>query len=298
MAQCPECRRPVAMVRSTCVYCGAALPTEAVAEAARTAEAAAAPAAGPAPNRVVLVVDLSSGTPQEVSAALGLSLFEANQRLRRGGLQFHRIVEEEMAPGAAAALRQAGLSVVAVTEEEARIPPVVTLGGRREEGVLALRTEAGALRLRTEDLLLIVRGPITREYQPSLDIRRVQTASLGGGYRIHLHRRADPRPLELDPGNFEMGFAVAGSALLELTGWLDSLAPPVEMDEAFGRIPPVLGHAVPTASGVLAATAGLHRAARKSGFGKDEGPVILDNVAQFRFYSGWRGAVARRAHGG
>jgi hypothetical protein len=44
----------------------------------------------------------------------------------------------------------------------------------------------------------------------------------------------------------------------------------------------------------MAATAGLPRAPRSSGFGKDEPLAVLDNVAQFRFYSGWRAAVERR----
>src|SRR6266536_236002 len=108
MPECPACRRPVAMVRATCVYCGAALPAAAVEEAAKGAEAVAAtPPAGalPAP-RFVLIIDLDSGTEDEVAAALGISRFEAGQRQRRGGLQLFRIGEEREALETAGTLRE------------------------------------------------------------------------------------------------------------------------------------------------------------------------------------------------
>ena len=297
MAQCPACRRPVAMVRATCVYCGAPLPAAAVEEAAKSAEAvaSAAPAAGaPEAPRSVLVIDLDSGTEEEVAAALGISPFEAGQRQRRGGLQLFRIGEDREAQETAGALRERGLFVLAVPEHEVRTPPLLALGGAQQGDALHLKLKDGPLVLRAEDLMLLVRGPIAREYQPSLQIRRFQTASLEGGYRIHLHRRGDPRPVELDPQNFEVGFTVTGSSLLELLGWLEAVAPGVPVDDSFRRITPVLGPAAPPTSGVMAATAGLHRAPRNRGFSKDEPLGVLDNVAQFRFYSGWRAAVERR----
>jgi hypothetical protein len=297
MPECPACRRPVAMVRATCVYCGAALPATAVEEAAKSAEAVAtaAPPAGalPAP-RFVLVIDLDSGTEEEVAAALGISRFEAGQRQRRGGLQLFRIGEEREVQEAAGTLRERGLFVVAVPEQEVRTPPLLATGGAQQGHALHLKLEDGPLVLRDEDLMLLVRGPIAREYQPSLQIRRFQTASLEGGYRIHLHRHRDLRPVELDPQNFEVGFTVTGSSLLELLGWLETVAPGVPVDDSFRRITPVLGQAAPPTSGVMAATAGLHRAPRSGRFSKDEPLAVLDNVAQFRFYSGWRAAVERR----
>jgi hypothetical protein len=194
--------------------------------------------------------------------------------------------------------------VVAVPEPEVRTPPLLATGGAQQGDALHLKLEDGPLVMRAEDLMLLVRGPIAREYQPSLQIRRFQTASLEGGYRIHLHRRGDRRPVELDPGNFEVGFTVTGSSLLELLGWLEAVASGVPVDDSFRRMTPVLGPAAPPTSGVMAATAGLHRAPRSSGLGnwtsrtssapKDEPPAVLDNVAQFRFYSGWRAAVERR----
>jgi hypothetical protein len=46
--------------------------------------------------------------------------------------------------------------------------------------------------------------------------------------------------------------------------------------------------------GALAAASSLGRAARGRETGREEEPLVLDNAAQFRFYSGWRAAVQRR----
>ena len=305
MPDCPACRRPMAMARATCVYCGAPLPVE-PGEAAGRAAAATASAPPPAETagRLLVILELGAATEEAVASALGLSVFEAGQRRKRGGLQLHRILEEGRAEEEAAALRAAGLGVVLVPEDEARTPPLHALGGSAEAGSLRLRTPQGDLPLRAEDLRLVVRGPIAREYQPSLQIRSVRTSSLDGGYRIHLHRRADPRPVELDPGNFEFGFTVTGSSLLELLGWIGAVAPAVPVDDEFRRLPPELSLAAPSTFGVMAAAAGLSRPDRGQpdyrprpllgGFGADEPPAVLDNLSQFRFYSGWRAAVERR----
>ncbi|HSB60387.1 MAG TPA: zinc ribbon domain-containing protein [Vicinamibacteria bacterium] len=299
MPQCPACGRPVAMARPHCVYCGARLPDEAVG-AATPGDPAAAPAipsAAPPPKRLLLVLDLATGAAADLASALGLSAFEAGQRLRRGGLQLHRVLEERAAEEEAAVLRASGLSVLLVPEEEARTPPLPALGGRLEAATLRLRTVDREIAVRREELLLVVRGPIAREYQPALRLRRPGMATLEGGYRIHLHRLAEPRPVELDPGNFELGHALTGSSLLDLNAWVDAVARGVPVDDAFRHQPPVLGPAEPASSGVMAATAGLSRPPRAGRFGREDAPALLDNVAQFRFYSGWRAAVERRRTG-
>jgi hypothetical protein len=295
----------MAMARATCVYCGAPLPVEAGEAAGRASVAAASPPpSAETAARTLVILDLAAATEEAVASALGLSVFEAGQRRKRGGLQLHRIVEEGRAREEAAALRAAGLEVLLVPEGEARTPSLHALGGSAEAGSLRLRTREGDVPLRAEDLRLVVRGPIVRAYQPSLQIRRLRSASLDGGYRIHLHRRADPRPVELDPGNFEFGFAVTGSSLLELLGWIAAVAPAVPVDDEFRRLPPELSLAAPPTFGVMAAAAGLSRPDRgqpdyrprqiMGGFGADEAPAVLDNLPQFRFYSGWRAAVERR----
>jgi hypothetical protein len=67
----------------------------------------------------------------------------------------------------------------------------------------------------------------------------------------------------------------------------------VPTDDHFRRLPPALGAASPEAGGALGAAAGLSGA---RGRHKDA-PQILDNLAQFRRYSAWRGAVERRRRG-
>ena len=59
------------------------------------------------------------------------------------------------------------------------------------------------------------------------------------------------------------------------------------VDDGFRRISPALAPAAPAAG----AAARLEDALRTSAA---RPPAILDNLAQFRFYSAWRGAVERR----
>src|SRR5437762_12560878 len=95
-ASCPACGRPVALARPRCLYCGASLPAGVVEEAARQAEAAAAatpagPPPGAGPARSLLVVDYEGAEGTALAAPLGVSAFEAAQRVRRGGWQLQRV---------------------------------------------------------------------------------------------------------------------------------------------------------------------------------------------------------------
>ena len=47
-------------------------------------------------------------------------------------------------------------------------------------------------------LLIVVTGPITRQRQASAKRPKVATATLEEGWCVHLHRVADPRPIEID----------------------------------------------------------------------------------------------------
>jgi hypothetical protein len=61
-------------------------------------------------------------------------------------------------------------------------------------------------------------------------------------------------------------------------------------DDGFRRLPPALA---PTTEEPDAGLAGAARPRPRRG--RDAlAPVILDNLAQFRFYSAWRGAIERR----
>jgi hypothetical protein len=296
MALCPACRRPVAVARAACLYCGAALVT---------ADGPAPPSAGPAPPapspapaapgaaRELVIVDLAGAATGVLADALAVSPYEASLLVRRGGLHLHRACAPDAARTEATRLAGHGLRVVRVPEDEARLRPRRAVGGARQDDRLALRTEEGLVEVRRGDVLLVVRGAIVREYQSSDRRRKVSTARLEEGYRVHLHVATReggdvPRPVECDAGSFEFGFSVTGSARLELDAWVDSVAAGAARDDGFRRLPPALAPAAPEPRSALSAAGSLRG-------GRDgDAPVVLDNSEQFRFYSGWRAAVERR----
>jgi hypothetical protein len=295
MALCPACRRPVAVARAACLYCGAALisadvPAQAAAE---PAFAAPPPPAAPGAGRELVVVDLAGAGTGALVDALAVSPYEASLLVRRGGLHLHRACEPDAARTEATRLAGRGLRVVRVPESEARVRPRRAVGGERLGDRLVLRTEEGLVEVRRGDVLLVVRGSIVREYQPSDRRRKVSTARLEEGYRVHLHLASRgggdlPRPVECDAASFEFGFSVTGSARLELDAWVDAVAGGAARDDGFRRLPPALAPAAPEPRSALSAAGSLRG-------GRDgDAPVVLDNAEQFRFYSGWRAAVERR----
>jgi hypothetical protein len=245
-------------------------------------------------RRELVVLDLREVQPERVAAVLGLAGFDTAQLLRRGGFHLHRIVDGEAARAEQDRLREAGVPAFLVREAEARVQPLVALRGRYEAGVLFVRHAEGELSLSASDLLLAVQGPILREHQRKsqggAELKRMRTASLEPGYRFHLHRRVDPRPLELDPASFAFALGtVGGSALLSLRSWVLELLAGGLADDGFRRLPPALA---PTTEEQDAGLGGASRLRRRRG--RDvEAPLILDNLAQFRFYSAWRGAIER-----
>jgi hypothetical protein len=306
-ATCPHCARPVAAAQPRCVYCGGELPAEAV-EAATAARAAleaewargAAPDAAstgapeaPVTPRVLLILETAGADEAALARALSLSPFEASQRRRRGGPDLHRILPSAQAAEEAARLRAEGLDVLQIAEEEVRrAEPVMANRGAAEPGALALEGDGGPLRITEGDLLVIVRGVITREYQTAPEARHQRRlATLDPGYRVHLHRRQDARPVELDPAGFDFGPGGAPSgAQLQIASWIDRLFPGVPRDDSFRVVIPALAPALPSPAGpgAGAASAALARPGRGA-------RVVLDNLAQFRFHSAWRGAARRRA---
>jgi hypothetical protein len=290
MPSCPRCARPAALAAPRCLYCGAEMPRG-------DAPAAALPVPSAADEaRTLVVVDLQGAPTPALVAALGLSPVEAARRAERGGFHLLRVARPEAARDEAARLAAAGLRSLLVDEAAAReaARPRRARGGQCPDRVFALQVDGRELEVRPQDLLLVVRGAIQREYQ-SLPAgrRQVRTATLEPGYRFHLHVHAGGPPLELDPGDFS--FTDAQDALapsqLVLSRWIDALAPAVEVDDHFRRVPPALGAADDGPAGAVGAAAALAPPRRR------DAPLVLDNLAQFRFYSAWRGLVerARRA---
>jgi len=299
------------MSRPSCLYCGAPLSPDAVAATLRAAEPAKEPPQ--TGNRLLLIVDLGSVEAEVAARVLNASIFDVQQWARRGSFHLRRIAPAESARAEAEGMTREGLSAHLLGEADVRAAatPVVAVAGGVEGESLRLRLSEGELRLTAADLLLVVRGPIRREYAgPRPQVRwgvfqvggwfglpglEFGAASPGPGYRFHLHRRRDARPLELDPGAFEFGAdpGLVDSSEQRLTARLAELTIGVPLDDSFKRQTPALAPAEP-AGGPLSAVKALARPSLEL-----PGPnsQILDNLAQFRFYSAWRGLLERQRAG-
>jgi len=278
-----------------CLYCGAELKEEALQKSTPLPTLQdPLPPDKRASDRMLLILEISREDPPSLARALGISLFEADLRVRRGGFQLHRIAPAREIRNEATRLGEAGLSVVTLDEDEVRAAalPELALRGQMSEGTLALRTEASDRLVAREDLLIVVRGPIAKEHQAQPPSRvRPSAVTFDPGYRIHLHTRALIRPVELDPESFAFSCSpIAGSSLLELNSWLSAFSAPV--DDGFRFLPPALSPAG-EAEGVTAAVQAL-KDSPTAGRRKEQSSPVLDNVGQFRFYSAWRGTLERR----
>jgi hypothetical protein len=239
-----------------------------------------------------VLVDLARTEPATLALALGVSSYDAALLSRRGGLHLVKAAQDAAAGAEADRLRALGARPLLVPEIEVRARPVACRAGELRSGGLWLRSAQGPLTLARGDVLLVVSGPIARERQASDEPRRIMTARLEEGFRIHLHRRSVSPPLEIDALNFEVGFAVSGSVRLELESWLAACFEGARRDTGFARLPAVLGASEPEpAGGALAAAGALARTSRPDDKGR---PLLLDNLAQFRLYSGCLAAVERR----
>jgi hypothetical protein len=253
----------------------------------------AAPAA-PSSDRLLVVLDTRATETEALARGLRITRFEAAQLARRGAHHLVRIASPTEAQEQAGRLADAGCAFVMVPECEAleAARPQLVLGGGRSGDRFKLRLERRETEIAAGEILLLVHGPIARHYQTSWELKRVRSAMPEEGYRVHLHRKGTTRPLEIDPGAFEFGRPnLARSSLLQIKEWVDALGGVVPVDDDFRRVMPALGPSSAEVAGALGAVQSLSTKLSK---GK-EGPVILDNLPQFRFYSSWRAAVERRA---
>src|SRR5262249_45514864 len=133
MALCPACARPVAVARPRCVYCGAALSAEAVAEAEESAREVQAGRRAEA-ERLLVVLEHRKSDPEALARVLGLSPYDAGQRAARGGFELLRTAPPAEAEEVAASLRSGGFLVFLVPEAEARRCPTPVRGGGFDDG--------------------------------------------------------------------------------------------------------------------------------------------------------------------
>jgi hypothetical protein len=250
------------------------------------------PRPAPVTGRLLLVVDLGGLSPDDIARTLLLPAFEAGLRARQGGLHLHLAGEASEVDAEATRLEAEGLRVLRIPESEVRTPPLLATGGECSGARFRLRSGGRPFEVLGEDVMLVVEGPIQREYQSRpVERNKMATATLETSHRFHLHLRSESRPVELDPANFAFGprGTVAGSSLLEMKAWIAALASHAPVDDGFRRLPPALSLAAPDEGAAVSLRgigSGLARA--------KDARAILDNVAQFRFYSGWRAAVERR----
>ena len=275
------------MAGPRCLYCSAPLP--ATGEPPPAAAAAEPPPPALA-RRLLVVLDLDGAEALRLARALPLGRFEAELLARRGGFFLQRLADVETARGLAQRLADDGVRVVLVPEAEARTPPLRALSGEWTPRGLALRTEAGPLVLAAGSLQLVVTGEVVREYQPRPG-RREETRA-GQRFIVHLHRRGQTAAVEIDSAILGVGGSLTDSARLSVETWIEALAQDAPRDDRFRLLPPALSPAEPDPAQSAVAVAAALGEGKSPGAGEPR--LLLDNLAQFRFYSGWRGAVERR----
>jgi len=291
VASCEACGRPVALARPACAYCGAFLRPEDIPRPPEQGAEASERPPGSSEERELVSVEVNRREAREVADALGLTEWTADQIVRRGEEHFLGLHTVDESAALDERLGARGFRVFRVPEAEARRPPTCAVAGGWSGGVLVLRTECRAVReVRFEDLLLVVQGAIARSFQADGVRRVIQSLRLDEGYRFHLHsREAATPPVELDPDNFEFSPAgLSSSSLLEMRQWFEALPAGVLRDDAFRHRTPALAPAMATRSAAVGAMLGVRTGS------PHDAAVVLDNLLQFREYSGWRAGVERR----
>jgi hypothetical protein len=297
-ARCPSCGRPIALTRPRCLYCGRSLPQELIPDPVEPAESPTTQALLPGfgEGKALLVARLDGTTAESLAAALERTVLEAEQLVRRGGWTLLGVLPEGVAGQRRERLSQAGVRCLVLGQAEIRlaIDPWLAIGAHFD-GRLRLRGDGAPRVVAPGDLRLVVAGAIRREYQArESKPRSFRSATLEQGYRFHLHRRDDPTPIELDPVGLEFDeeSRATESSLLRIDRWVSTLIDGGPRDDLFRFLPPALAPAAPAPEmGALTAAARLRR-------DTSEDVVILDNLAQFRFYSAWRACVQRRLDDG
>jgi hypothetical protein len=292
---CPACRRPVAVIGARCVYCGADLPECNVDSRARETSHAQ-------PSRVVLIVDTSADA-RTLATVLGRRVAEMEALKLRRRYLLHRILPAPEAQAEIARLTAQGLGTIALSESAVReaSQPLLATGGEPAKGLFTLDLDGGTRQLGTDDVLLVVWGPIRREplSEETRSLRGLKRASASRATEsdlCHVHTKSSPRPLELDPGSFTFAETRVRleSTLLRLRAAIATLATAAEIDHDFRQEAPALGVSGASQRAPLADALATKRSARGE---RRRPPAFLDNVAQFRFYSAWRGTLARHLAG-
>ncbi|MBN2369027.1 MAG: hypothetical protein JXO72_00900 [Vicinamibacteria bacterium] len=292
---CPRCGRNVLATRLACIYCGEPAPrdTTPCLPQSLVAEAPLAVVS----RRALIIVDLSNVSAEQAARALDLGLADASLRTRRGGYQLQRIVSLDESESCVARLRHNGVAAWSLSADriEAGRHPVIVRGGDVAAGRFVLAENSAPIQVASENLLIALWGRIRRErHEPPGPERlryRPSPSSLEEEHCIHLHRRLEVRPLEIDPGAFEFAEQETAleSSLLRIRSGLESLMNHRTIDDSFRFETPVMTPMQARHVGIFAIVESLKDRFPEP---RDRAPERLHNLNQFRFYSAWRGALA------
>ena len=138
--RCPACARPIAMARANCVYCGAALSSEAREEAVQSAQrilqtrslASLEAVAHGSPRdqlpRRYVVIDTAASAVEVIAEACGVSGWEARQWRAASRYRLVRVSTEPADGSLESGLRAKGPRVLILPDETvARSPNPIRL---------------------------------------------------------------------------------------------------------------------------------------------------------------------------
>ena len=302
---CPACARPIATAHQRCLYCGAPISSAAQAEAAAAAqrvlrskhltnlEAAAEDHDRGQAGRTYVVLDTNSASADIIAQACRVSIWQARQW--QGSSRYRllkvcsRADDQEVSQ-----LENGGLSPILVSEEAVarlRFPRAVdSIDVSTSPSRYALRdlenAEASWRALDEKSVFLLVSAPIRRErVRSSTTAQNRPAGRMEDAWLVHLHVEGDERPWEIDPLRTSFEGSTLASAHMSTLDLVRRLSATIPYDDSFKNVVPALAPGIDPL-----AELGDLRSPRKKG-GQEQKAVVLDNVAQFREYSAWRGAV-------
>ena len=277
-----------------CLYCGAPLASAAAAARAQPAPAAAEtprPRAGAGAAR-----PRGRPSPRRSPRRSRVSHYEATLLARRGGLHLVRAAEPEAAAAEAERLRARGAQPWLVPEAEVRTPPLA-VPRRRTAGRRAAAAHHRGPRDARAGRRAAGRARVDHARVPAAgERRRIATARLDGGLPgAHPPPRASCARWRSTRSTSSSASPSTGSVRLEIDAWLEAVG---RRRPARRRLQaPAAGAGTPrTEPGGALAAAGTLAASAHGGTGESRS-VVLDNLAQFRFYSGCLAAVRRAPRG-
>ena len=290
---CPACTRPNNDAATQCLYCSKPLTPPPLLASPPDESPSLAPLPAADWHLIILI---PSGPADEamierLSDVAGMSRYDARLSLTSTRPRILRRVDGDLfARGLSEQLRAARIPHYVVSEKSILALPVSRAQrGELQERALEVSVEGTTLSIPYEDILLCVRGEITRENHNERKLATAKGAnrSLSPGLLLHLYSKEASVAVEVDSESFNWpssGHEPTRSAILELERFLDSVedkAPGVLVDRGFDLELPVLSRAGDSSDVAHILSSG------------SPGGVLFDNEDQFRFYARWRYRLER-----